>query len=137
MKIKSAARIATLAKIATLACLTSLFAVSARAELNDVVVLFVKADHNGDRFLSKAEVIATSMLQFNSTDSDQDGLLENREVADLADDAEFSDNDADKSGSLSIEEVISEKLADFKAADNNSDGKLSFGEVKAFYDKAG
>ena len=127
MKIKSAAR------IATLACLTSLVAISARAELSDVVVLFVKADHNGDRFLSKAEVIATSMLQFNDTDSDQDGLLEKREVADYADDAEFSDNDADKSGSLSPEEVITEKLADFKAADTDGDGKLSFKEVKAFY----
>ena len=131
MKIKAAAR------IAVLACLTSLNAVSARAELSDVAVLFVKADHNSDRFLSKAEVVATSMLQFNETDSDQDGLLEKREVADLADDAEFSDNDADKSGSLSLEEVITEKLADFKAADTNGDGKLSFEEVKAFYDKQG
>lgn len=131
MKIKAAAR------IAVLACLTSLTAVSARAELSDVAVLFVKADHNSDRFLSKAEVVATSMLQFNETDSDQDGLLEKREVADLADDAEFSDNDADKSGSLSLEEVITEKLADFKAADTDGDGRLSFEEVKAFYDKKG
>ena len=129
MKIKSAAR------IATLACLTSLVAVSARAELSDVVVLFVKADHNGDRFLSKAEVIATTMLQFNQIDSDQDGLLEKREVADYADDAEFSDNDANKSGSLSPEEVITEKLADFKSADTDDDGKLSFKEVEDFYDK--
>ena len=106
-----------------------------RAELSDVVVLFVKADHNGDRVLSKAEVIATTMLEFNQVDSNQDGLLEKREVADYADDAEFSDNDADKSGSLSPKEVIAEKLADFKVADTDNDGKLSFEEVKAFYDK--
>lgn len=129
MKIKETAR------IALLACLTSLAAVSARAELSDVVVLFVKADHNGDLVLSKAEVIATTMLQFNQIDSNQNGLLEKQEVADYADDAEFSDNDADKSGSLSPEEVITEKLADFKAADTDGDGKLSFEEVKAFYDK--
>jgi len=129
MKIKKTAR------IALLACLASVAAVSARAELSDVVVLFVKADHNGDRVLSKAEVIATTMLQFNQIDSNQNGLLEKREVADYADDAEFSDNDADKSGSLSPEEVITEKLADFKVADTDGDGKLSFEEVKAFYDK--
>jgi Ca2+-binding EF-hand superfamily protein len=95
----------------------------------------VKADHNRDRLLSKAEVIATTMLQFNQIDSNQNGLLEKREVGDYADDAEFSDNDADKSGSLSPEEVITEKLADFKAADTDGDGKLSFTEVKDFYDK--
>jgi hypothetical protein len=129
MKIKKTAR------IILLACLASMAAVSARAELSDVVVLFVKADHNGDRVLSKAEVIATTMLQFNEIDSNQNGLLERREVADYADDAEFLDNDADKSGSLSPEEVITEKLADFKAADTDGDGKLSFTEVKDFYDK--
>lgn len=127
--------IKAVARIGLLACLTSLAAVSARAELSDVAVLFVKADHNGDRFLSKAEVIATTMLQFNEIDSNQNGLLEKREVAEYADDAEFSDNDADKSGSLSPEEVITEKLADFKAVDTDNDGKLSFAEVKAFYDK--
>ena len=129
MKIKETAG------IAVLACLISLATVSARAELSDVVVLFVKADHNGDRLLSKAEVIATTMLQFNQIDSNQNGLLEKREVADYADDAEFLDNDADKSGSLSPEEVITEKLADFKAVDTDNDGTLSFAEVKAFYDK--
>jgi hypothetical protein len=129
MNVKAALR------LAVLACLVPLLSVSARAELSDVVVLFVKADHNGDRFLSKAEVIATTMLQFNQVDSDQDGQLEKSEVADLADTAEFSDNDADKSGSLSTEEVITEKLADFKAADTDGDGKLSLREVKDFYEK--
>jgi len=129
MKIKKTAR------FILLACLTTLAAVSARAELSDVVVLFVKADHNGDRVLSKAEVIATTMLQFNQIDSNQNGLLEKQEVADYADDEEFSDNDADESGSLSPEEVITEKLVDFKAADTDNDGTLSFAEVKAFYDK--
>jgi Ca2+-binding EF-hand superfamily protein len=33
--------------------------------------------------------------------------------------------------------VIAEKLADFKAVDTDGDGKLSFEEVKAFYDKKG
>ena len=46
-------------------------------------------------------------------------------MADYADDAEFSDKDGDKSGSLSPEEVITEKLADLKAADTDADGKLS------------
>ena len=131
MKIKATAG------IALLACLTALAPTSARAELSDVVVLFVKADHNGDLFLSKAEVIAATMLQFNQVDSNQNGLLEKREVPEHADDPEFSDNDADKSGTLSPEEVIAEKLADFKAVDTDGDGKLSFEEVKAFYDKKG
>ena len=131
MKIKATAG------IALLACVTAVAPASARAELSDVVVLFVKADHNGDLLLSKAEVIATTMLQFNQVDSNQNGLLEKREVADHADDPEFSDNDTDKSGSLSPEDVITEKLADFKAADTDGDGRLSFEEVKSFYDKKG
>lgn len=121
-------------RLSVLLCLAPMLSVSARADLSDVVVLFVKADHNGDRFLSKAEVIATTMLQFNQVDSDQDGQLEKSEVADLVDNAEFSDNDADKSGSLSLKEVIDEKLADFQSADTDADGKLSFEEVKAAYD---
>ena len=129
MNVKAALR------LAVLVCLAPMLSVSARAELSDVAVLFVKADHSGDRFLSKAEVIATAMLQFNQVDGDQDGQLEKSEVADLAENAEFSDNDADKSGSLSLKEVIDEKLADFQSADTDGDGKLSFKEVKDFYDK--
>ena len=129
MNVKAALR------LAVLVCLAPVLSVSARAELSDVVVLFVNADHNGDRFLSKAEVIATGMLQFNQVDGDLDGQLEKSEVADLAENAEFSDNDADKSGSLSLKEVIDEKLADFQSADTDRDGKLSYKEVKDFYDK--
>jgi hypothetical protein len=36
---------------------------------------------------------------------------------------------------LSLKEVIDEKLADFQSADTDGDGKLSFKEVKDFYDK--
>jgi hypothetical protein len=78
MNVKAALR------LAVLVCLAPVLSVSARAELSDVAVLFVKADHNGDRFLSKAEVIATAMFQFNQVDGDQDGQLEKSEVADLA-----------------------------------------------------
>jgi EF-hand domain pair len=113
--------------------LMALSSVSAKAELSDVVVLFVLADENGDRALSKAEVLIVALRQFNEVDSDRDGSIEKNELGDLAKDPEFTDNDSDKSGSLSVSEVITEKLADFKAADSNGDGVLSLDEVKKFY----
>jgi Ca2+-binding EF-hand superfamily protein len=48
-------------------------------------------------------------------------------------DAEFSDNDADNDGALSIDEMIVEKLADFASIDGNKDGFLSLEELQAAY----
>jgi hypothetical protein len=106
-----------------------------KAEMNAVEVLFVQADRNGDLVLSKAEVLLVAVQDFTASDSDRDDLLEKQEVGDIAKDSEFSDNDADKDGALSIEEVVTEKLADFKAADSDKNGSLSVDEVKAFYGK--
>ncbi len=105
-----------------------------KAEMSDLEIIFVKADQNGDLVLNKGEVLLIAIAQFNLIDSDRDGLLEKQEVGDLASDPEFSDNDANKDGALSIEEVITEKLADFKAADTNSDGVLTIIEVTKFYE---
>ncbi|MHA1165325.1 MAG: hypothetical protein ACTSP0_07070, partial [Alphaproteobacteria bacterium] len=96
--------------------------------------LFVNVDQDGDLVLNKGEVLLIAIRQFNLSDSDRDGMLEKQEVGDLASDPEFSDNDANKDGALSLEEVISEKLADFKAADTNSDGVLTVIEVTKFYE---
>jgi hypothetical protein len=72
---------------------------------------------------------------FNEVDSDHDGIIEKEELADLAKDPEFSDNDFDKSGGLSVLEVVKEKLADFNVADTNSDRLLSLDEVKKYYER--
>ena len=106
----------------------------AKAEMSDLEIIFVKADLNGDLVLNKVEVLLIAITQFNLTDSDRDGMLEKQEVGELASDPEFSDNDANKDGALSIDEVITEKLADFKAADTNSDGVLTIIEVTKFYE---
>lgn len=106
----------------------------AMAEMSELEIIFVKGDQNGDLVLNKAEVLLIAITRFNVADSDRDNMLEKQEVGELASDPEFSDNDADKDGALSIEEVIAEKMADFKSADTNSDGMLSFGEVKKFYE---
>jgi EF hand len=108
---------------------------SVRAELSDVVVLFVKVDLNDDRVLSPAEVIAITMHFFNEVDGNHDGVISKEELGDLAKDPEYSDNDDNHDGKLSVMEVIKEKLADFKAADKNADGVLSLAEVEAFYKK--
>ena len=105
-----------------------------KADMTELEIIFVKGDQNGDLVLNKAEVLLIAITQFNLSDSDRDGMLEKQEVGDLASDPEFSDNDANKDGSLSIEEVITEKLADFKSADTNSDGVLTVIEVKKFYE---
>ena len=106
----------------------------AKADMTNLEILFVKGDKNGDLVLNKAEVLLIAIARFDSADSDRDNKLEKQEVGKLASDPEFSDNDADKDGALSIEEVIAEKLADFKTADTNSDGMLTIIEVKKFYE---
>ena len=105
----------------------------ARAEITELEILFIKADLDGDLKLNKAEILLVSLNQLQQSDSDHDSVLEKNEVGDLASDPEFSDNDKNKDGALSIEEIIEEKLADFKAADTNNDEFLSFEEITIFY----
>jgi hypothetical protein len=105
-----------------------------KAEMSNLEILFVKVDQNGDLVLNKGEVLLVTITQFNLANSDRDNMLEKQEVGDLATHPEFSDNDTNKDGSLSIEEIIAEKLADFKAADTNNDGVLTIIEVKTFYE---
>ena len=104
---------------------------TADAEPSTLEILFIRADENGDLFLSKAEVLKIAIDQFIITDGDGDDLIEQQEVGELANDPEFSDNDADKSGSLSLLEMVKEKLDDFDRLDVNKDGKLSLDEVEA------
>ena len=120
---------------ATAAALLALSpATPAKADMTELEIIFIKGDQNGDLVLNKAEVLLIAITSFNETDSDRDNMLEKKEVGKLASDPEFSDNDADKNGALSIEEVIAEKLADFKTADTNGDGMLTIIEVKKFYE---
>jgi Ca2+-binding EF-hand superfamily protein len=105
----------------------------ATAEMTNLEIIFVKADENGDFMLSKGEVLRVAIEQFRIADADGDDMIEADEAGDMAADAEFSDNDADKDGSISIEEMIEEKLADFARIDENSDGALSLEELQAAY----
>ena len=102
-------------------------------ELSDLGVVFVKADENGDLALSKGEVLMIAIRQFQIADANGDEILEAQEIGELATDPEFSDNDSDKSGSLSIEEMIEEKLADFERIDMNDDGSLTLDELEKTY----
>lgn len=105
----------------------------AMAEMTDLEVIFVKADQNDDLALSKGEVLLIAIEQFGIADTDGNQLLEADEAGDLASDPEFSDNDTNKDGSLSIEEMIEEKLADFASVDTDGDGFLSLDEMEAAY----
>ncbi len=117
---------------ATVAAMTT-FAVPAFAEPTNLEIVFIKADENGDLTLSKGEILMMAIKQFELTDANGDEILEADEVGDLAKDAEFSDNDTDKSGSISLEEMITEKLADFKRIDADGDGVLTIEELQKAY----
>ncbi|HET7717284.1 MAG TPA: hypothetical protein VFK86_16795, partial [Bauldia sp.] len=93
----------------------------------------IKADVNEDQMLSRSEVLLNAIQGFVASDLDGDGMLEATEVGELSTHEEFTDNDADKSGGLTVEEVVEEKLTDFKAIDTNSDGFLSIEELNAAY----
>jgi hypothetical protein len=105
------------------------FGLQAHAEPSDLEIVFVKADANGDLVLGKGEVLVIAIQQFEIADADGDETLEAEEVGELATNAEFSDNDSDKSGALSIEEMIAEKLADFERIDSDKDGFLTMDEL--------
>ena len=118
---------------ASVAAILTGLAGAAHAEPTNVEVGVIKADVNGDLMLSRAEVILDATQGFVASDLDGDGLLEAGEIGHLADDAEFTDNDGDKDGALSIDEVIAEKFTDFDAIDTNDDGFLSIEELDAVY----
>jgi hypothetical protein len=104
------------------------------AQVTDVEIGLIKADVNGDQALSEAEVMLDAMQGFVASDHDGDGILEASEVGEeMATHAEFTDNDADKSGGLTVEEVVAEKIVDFKAMDTNGDGLLTLDELNAAY----
>lgn len=79
--------------------------------------------------LNKTEYLLVALDTFKDLDQNGNNQLDADELGDLAEDAEFSDNDGDYNGALSVEEVIAEKLADFDAVDTNKDGALNIGEV--------
>ena len=105
------------------------------AEMSEVEVYFVRADTNGDLYLSKSEFLTFAIVQFDLTDANGDGAIQKEEVGELASGEEFKDNDSDGDGALSLDEVVTEKLRDFNDADANRDGKLSLGEVLEAYQR--
>jgi len=107
---------------------------SATAETSDLEIIFSEVDQDGNEVLDLGEVLVITIEQFNQTDGDNDNLLGKLEVGDLASDPEYSDNDSNKDGALSIEEVIEEKITDFKASDTDGNGSLTFEEVKKSYE---
>lgn len=113
-------------------CLLALSGERARAEYSVIEVNFIMADENGDLLLSKTEYLIVALDTFKDLDQNSNNQLDADELGDLAKDPEFSDNDSDKNGALSLEEVIEEKLADFDAADTNKDGALNVDEVTAY-----
>lgn len=110
------------------------FAAPAVAEPTDMEIVFIKSDENGDGVLSKGEVLIISIRQFDESDANGDQVIDAEEAGEIATHVEFTDNDADKSGSLSLEEMIEEKLTDFKAIDADSDGFLTMEEIETAYE---
>jgi len=106
---------------------------SAKAEITTLEIIFVTADENGDFALSKGEILKTAIEQFGIADANGDQMIDAEEAGDLADDPEFSDNDTNDDGVISIEEMVEEKLTDFAGIDGDSDGFLSLEELQAAY----
>jgi len=104
-----------------------------KADVTKIERAFILADKDGDDLVGKPEFIQVVMTHFSKTDTNKNNLIEKGEIGDLAKNPEFSDGDANKDGSLSVEEVIAEKLQDFKAADTNKDGALNVDEAMKFY----
>jgi len=104
----------------------------APAQATAIELAFTRADTTGDMLLDVGEVVAVSIREFRLVDRNGDKLLQAAEVGELAETAEFSDNDADDDDALSMSEVVRERLDDFSAADLDGDRVLTLDEVRAF-----
>jgi Ca2+-binding EF-hand superfamily protein len=90
---------------------------------------FAETDVNKDGVIDHAEFQERMNYIFFAADGNKDGHLDVAELKQLTFPEDFTDNDKDKNGRVSMREFVRVRFHDFTVADKDDDGVLSEQEI--------
>ena len=97
-------------------------------------VAFAETDKNRDGAVDHEEFHARIVEIFFATDANKDGYLGGEELKQLAFPDDFTADDKDHDGRVSMREFLRVRFVDFDHADTDHDGVLSVEEVTAAFE---
>ena len=104
------------------------------APKHDPRVAFAETDINQDGVVDHAEFQARITEVFFSADRNKDGFLDPQELKQLAFPDDFTADDKDRDGRVSMREFLRVRFHDYEVADVDQDGVLSLDEVVAAFE---
>ena len=99
----------------------------------DPHVAFAETDTNHDGAIDHEEFHERIVEIFYSADANKDGFLDAAELKRLAFPEDFTADDKDADGRVSMREFLRVRFLDFERTDGNHDGVLEIDEVVAAY----
>ena len=100
-----------------------------QAKKHDPRAAFAEADTNHDGVVDHEEFHERIVEVFYSADVNKDGFLDAAELKQLVFPDDFTADDKDRDGRVSMREFLRVRFVDFTQADTNQDGVLSVDEV--------
>ena len=104
------------------------------AKKHDPRAAFAEADTNHDGVVDHAEFQERITEVFYSADANKDGFLDAVELKQLAFPEDFTEDDKDRDGRVSMREFLRVRFHDYDVADTDHDGVLSLEEVVAAFE---
>jgi len=101
---------------------------------HDPRVAFAETDTNHDGVIDHAEYQVRITEVFFSADRNKDGFLDAQELKQLIFPDDFTADDKDRDGRVSLREFLRVRFHDYDVADVNHDGVLSLEEVVAAFE---
>lgn len=105
-----------------------------QAKKYDPRVAFAEADTNHDGVIDHEEFHERIVEVFYSADGNKDGFLDAVELKRLTFPDDFTADDKDRDGRVSMREFLRVRFRDYEAADTDDDGVLSLDEVIVAYE---
>src|SRR5688572_5024715 len=96
---------------------------------HDPRAAFKETDTNGDGVIDHEEFQIRMVEIFYAADVDKDGYLDPKELKALAFPEDFTEDDRDRNGRVSMHEFLRVRFAEFATTDTDGDGFLSVDEV--------